>query len=265
MGVRIWLALLAILIALPSLAQTTDPMRNRQLRVCADPDNLPFSNRAGEGFENRIAAVLAGALGRDLVYAWHPYGIGFLRQTLLRGRCDVALGGVRPHEGVVATRPYLNTGYSLLARTEILPAGPVVIDDPILTTLRIGVVTGSPPATHLAHAGIIGQARPYRPILDRRHDAPVDAMLQDLMAGDVQALAVWTPLANWAAARSGGALGAVPLAEPASAPRLAHEIGLTVRAGDRAWRKLLDQVLAARAGEIAAILVDYGLGSAAPQ
>lgn len=262
MGVRAALAALAVLIAGAASAQSPDPVTAQTLRVCADPDDLPFSNRAGEGFHNRIATLLAQALGRDLEYAWYPYGIGFLRQTLLRGRCDVALGDVRPHEGVALTRPYLLAAYVLVAPTGSLLGGPIAIDDPRLAGLRVGVVTGSPPATHLAQAGQIGLARPYRPILDRRHGAPVSQMVADLLAGKTDAVALWRPQAVHAVATSGGALALTVLARPLRDPPLSYQVALAVRSGEVAWRDLLDQVLDDRYREIAVILAEFGVATA---
>lgn len=262
MGVKAALAALLVLAASAAGAQTPDPMTASTLRVCADPDDLPFSNRAGEGFQNRIAVLLAGVLGRDIEYAWHPHGIGFLRQTLLRGRCDVVLGDVRPHEGVALTRPYLLAGYVLVAPAGTLPGGPIAIDDDRLSGLRVGVVTGSPPATHLAHAGWISQARPYRPILDRRHGAPVAQMIADLVSGQTDAVALWRPQAVRAAATSGGALTITVLARPLRRPPLTYQVAFAVRSGDMAWRDLLDGLLETHYREISAILAEYGIATA---
>ena len=259
---RVGLTALLLLGAGAAWAQVPDPMAAPTLRVCADPDDLPFSNRAGEGFQNRIAALLAASLGRELEYAWYPSGIGFLRQTLLRGRCDVVMGDVRPHEGVVRTWPYLQAPYVLVAPPGLLPEGPIAVDDARLAGLRVGVVTGSAPATHLAHAGWIGRARPYRPILDRRHGAPVARMLADLAAGRTDAVALWRPQAVHAAAASNGALVITPLARPRRDPPLSYTVALAIRRGEEAWRAALDALLQAHQHEIATILAEFGLFSA---
>lgn len=240
-----------LLFAGPALS---DPISSTTLRVCADPDDPPFSLRDGTGIENRVARALARALGREVEYVWRPSGIGFLEQTLLRGRCDVVVGDVRPHRSVSETAPWMSAGYALVARPGTIAEGVSDLDDPRLAGIRIGVVTGSPPATRLARDGRIGDARPYRPALDRRHWAPVGAMVDDLAAGRVDALVLWYPTAAHAArARE---FEVVALSTEGDPP-LRHDSVLSVRAEDKEWRAELDRALAAARSEISTITAPF--------
>ena len=254
-----WLArlLAGALFAAMASVSAADPTTAATLRVCADPDNLPFSNREGAGFENQIAAVLADAMGRQVEYTWYPKGLGFLRQTLLRGRCDLILSDVRPHERMSQTAAYYSAPYGLVFRSSTFD-GISTLADPRLRTHAIGVVTGSPAAVWLANFGHIGQAVPYPPTLDDRHAAPVLQMAADLAAGRVDALLIWWPLAAQVA-RENDRIDATPLDQSEDAPTAAFPIAITVRANDTAWRRRLDGLLAENRPRIRQILSRFGL------
>ena len=247
----------------PAIARAQDPSDAPILRVCADPDAAPFSSRDGSGFHNRVAQVLADALGRKVETVWHPYGIGFLRQTLLRGRCDLVLEDVRPHTRVARTAPFFTAGYAVVAPSGTLanlskdPA--IAIDAPELSALRLGVVTGSAPAAHLARLGVIGLARPYRPILDRRHAAPLEQMISDMLSGETGAILVWAPLALHALAKYPDQIDVRPLLSPAQSPALQVSVGLATRAGEGDWQTKLQDALRSQAERIDAILIEFGL------
>ena len=260
MGVRLVLLPLAValMLAVPAKA---DGLQIRTFRVCADPDNLPFSDRAGSGYENKIAEVLAASIGKPLEYAWFPHGIGFVRQTLLRGRCDVILGAVRAHEGVRLTRPYMRAGYSLVAPAGVLPQDLSQIDDDRLADLTIGVVTGSAPAAHLARLNRITGARPYRPIPDKRYGAPISQMLADLAVGDTDAILLWWPIAAHVVRDSDGTLEARPVTAD-SDPPLAAEVGIALRRNEEAWQNYLEYQLDKNSAAIDSILANYGIAAA---
>ena len=189
-------------LAAPAAADTSDLVSKDRLRVCADPANPPLSDQAGTGFENAIAELLAGELGRTVEYTWYPQATGFVRQTLSKGLCDVIIGYPQGDELVLNTNAYYTSAYAL-----VVPAGGDLADvtslaDPRLEGRRIGVVAGTPPASHLARRGLLATTKGYDLTVDTRHEHPNEEMLADLLAGRLDAAVMWGPI--------GGPLASAP-------------------------------------------------------
>jgi quinoprotein dehydrogenase-associated probable ABC transporter substrate-binding protein len=234
------------------------------LRVCADPDNLPFSSRDGSGFENRIARLVADGLQRELRTFWWPQRRGFVRKTLGAGECDVILGMPRGAERIAATRPYYRSTYVLLTR-QADPQALRGLDDPRLPSQRIGVplvgddVAATPVGHALARLGVVDHVVGY-PV---DGDGPAaERMVRALAAGELDAALAWGPAAGYFASRS-----AVPLRLQALAPTpglalpFVFDIVMGVRQ-DEAGRHLrdeLDRVLQRRRAEVDAILAEHGV------
>ena len=175
-------------------AQTSDLVSRSSLRVCADPANAPMSARDGSGYENKLAEFVAAKLELPLKYEWYPMSTGFIRNSLRANKCDLVIGYAQGHEMVLNTNHYLTSTYTL-----VVPIGSAIADvdtlsDSRLKGLRLGVVAGSPPATHLARNGLIGKARAYNQVVDRRHESPISDMMNDLDAGDIDAALLWARL-----------------------------------------------------------------------
>ena len=230
------------------------------LRVCADPSNLPFSNEAGEGFENALAERLAEWTGRGSVaYAYHPEVIGFVRNTLGKNRCDVIMGYAQGDELVQNTNAYYRTAYVLAVPEGSDLEGVTALDDPRLEGRRIGVVAGTPPATTMAKNGLIATAKPYKLMVDTRNEAPVAEMFADLTAGEIDAAVAWGPMAGWQAERMPEPPRLTPLTHEANEPRMVYRITMGVRASDQEWKRELNRVIREHQGEIDALLMDYGV------
>ena len=228
------------------------------LRVCADPANMPFSDEAGEGFENALAEKVAEWTGREGVsYAWHPQAIGFVRNTLGKHRCDVIMGFAQGHELVQNTNAYYRTAYTLAVPEGSDLEGVTSLSDPRLEGLTIGVVAGTPPASVMAAEGLIGDARPYRLMVDTRAEAPVAQMFADLEAGEIDAAVAWGPMAGWNAREAD--LTLTPLVEEEVGPRMVYRITMGVRPSDQEWKRELNRVIDEHQGEIDALLRDYGV------
>ncbi len=240
----------AAMLTSPSAAHTAD-----MLRVCADPANLPFTNEAEEGFSNRIADRLAAEMGRTLSYHWRELGVGFLRQTLQAGACDVVMDYAADDWRVLNTSPYYRSSFVIAVRRGSDLDGVATLSDPRLEGRRIGVVAGGPPAAHLARLGLIGDARPYRLTVDRRFESPALAMLGDLKAGAIDAAVLWGPLAGGDIEADAG-LSAAALAEKGIAPPLVYDMTMAVRLGDDALKAELEAALSAARSDIDAILRD---------
>lgn len=229
------------------------------LRVCADPSNLPFSNEKGEGFENKIAELLAAKLGKRLAYTFYPGATGFVRLTLMSHKCDVIIGFPQGDDLVQPTNPYYRTTYALIFKRGGGFEGVETLSDPRLQGKRIGIVARTPPATYLALNGLIGLAKPYPLVVDTRFDSSTNAMLKDLQAGDIDAGVLWGPFAGSFAKQSETPLVVTPLVKETGGPRLAYRIVMGVRASDQDWKRLLNKTLAENRAEITRILLAYGV------
>ena len=174
-----------------------------ELRVCADPASLPLSNEQGEGFENKIAELMAEQLGVRLVYTWYPNALGFVRNTLRAGRCDLIMGVVAADELVQNTNPYYRSSYVLAYRSADADRF-ADLDSPLMQLARIGVVAGTPPVDLLARKGLAGQIRGYELMVDSRVEQPARQAIEDLAGGQLDAALVWGPIAGyWAQAAAG--------------------------------------------------------------
>lgn len=249
--------------------QTTGNGSNGTLRVCADPNNLPFSNRNGEGFENRLVEVWARELGADIEYAWFPHRRGFERHTLnlqdpLTGEyaCDLIAGVPLGYDLAMTTRPYYRSTYALV----YVPGGPldaidsgddlVNLPQDVRERLRIGVFTPGPAAEWLAFHDMHRQMVAY-PALQGDPDAyPGQIIENELLAGRLDAAILWGPIAGYFAARAPRHVAVVPLSSEVGV-QFDFPIAAGVRFGDRAMRSLLEDVIARTADETAAILAEY--------
>jgi quinoprotein dehydrogenase-associated probable ABC transporter substrate-binding protein len=247
-----------------------------ELRVCADPNNLPFSNRRQEGFENRIAKLLARDLGARLSYTWWAQRRGFFRNTVKAGLCDVVLGVPAGLEMVATTRAYYRSTYVFVYRAD---RGIDVrsFDDPILRSLRVGVqlagddYANTPPAHALSRRGIVGNVVGFTLYGDYALDNPPARIVEAVARGDVDVAVVWGPLAGYFAPRQHSPLRVVPVSPSIDLPFMpfVFDIAAGVRRGNEELKAAVDDFLERRREEIAAILDEYGVprvggGGAAP-
>jgi quinoprotein dehydrogenase-associated probable ABC transporter substrate-binding protein len=243
----------------PAQAQRIDLVNRTALRVCADPANMPFSNDRAEGFENKVAEIIAGELKIPVEYTWFPQATGFIRQTLSAKRCDVVMGYAQGDELVLNTNPYYRSAYALVHRKSDALAGSDTLADERLKGKRIGVVAGTPPANLMARLGLIQDAKPYPLVVDRRHDSPAERMISDIRAGEIDAGVLWGPMAGFFAAKGGEALAVVPLLKDVGGPRLSYRITFGVRHSEEDWKRQLNVLISKRQGDIDAVLLQFGV------
>ena len=230
------------------------------LRVCADPNNMPFSNEAGEGFEQAVAKFLAEKLGRsEVTYSYFPQATGFVRMTLGSNLCDVIMSYPQGDELVQNTNAYYRTAYSLVYPTGGDLDGVTVLEDPKLKGKRIGVVAGTPPATYIAKAGLMGKAKPYPLMVDTRIESSAKAMIDDLAKGTIDAAVLWGPMAGYYAKQAAKDFAVVPLTHEGKGPAMTFRITMGVRPADQEWKRTLNRVIAANQSEINDILLSYGV------
>lgn len=235
------------------------------LVVCADPNNRPFSHASGDGFENRIATLLARDLGRPLAYHWLPQRRGFLRLTLVAGRCDVVLGVPAQSDRLLTTRPYYRSSYAFVSRAD-RALRIRSFDDPRLRRLTIGIqLTGddydNPPAAHaLAARRLADNVRGFTVYGDYSQPDPQRDVVDAVADGRVDVAVVWGPQAGYFARRERIRLDVTPVvADPHAPLPFAFDIAMGVRRGDDALRAALDRALVRRAADIRRILAAYGV------
>lgn len=251
--------LLGIAGAGPVAGDTSDLVSKDRLRVCADPSNLPLSDREGRGFENAIAELLAGELGREVDYTWYPQATGFVRQTLSKGLCDVIIGYPQGDELVLNTNAYYTSAYVLVVPADGELADVTGLADPRLKGRRLGVVAGTPPATHLARHGLLATTKGYNLTVDTRHEHPNEEMLADLLAGRLDAAVMWGPIGGPLARAHGDRLTVTPLLAEPGGPRLFYRITMGVRQGEQRWKRELNAALRRIQEGINAILTEAGV------
>jgi quinoprotein dehydrogenase-associated probable ABC transporter substrate-binding protein len=247
-----------------SLAAASSAATVGVLRVCADPNNLPFSNAREEGFENRIARLAAGALGARLEYTWHPQRRGFIRNTLNAGTCDAVIGITPNADTLDTTRPYYRSTHVFVtrARDNLTVRS---MDDPRLTRLRIGVhVVGDdyaspPPLQALGRRGIVRNVSGYSIYGNYAEPDPPARLIEAVARRDVDVAIVWGPLGGYFAARQKVPLRVTEMASDADGPSLpfSYAISMGVRKGDQRLRESLQDVLDDNASDIQAILRAY--------
>jgi mxaJ protein len=236
------------------------------LRVCADPNNLPFSNDKHEGFENELAELVARDLGRTVDYTWWAQRRGFVRRTLNEGKCDLVMGVPADYDLVETTKPYYRSTYVFVSRTD-RELDISSLRDPRLKTMSIGVhlignnATNTPPAHALGAEGLTANVRGYMIYGDYREPDPPADLIAAVAHGDVDIATAWGPLAGYAAKRSAIPLTITPISDTnAFVPlRFQFDIAMGARKGDHAFIAQLDEVIAREQGQIDALLQSYGV------
>ena len=250
----------------PFILLSPDSMwkQKHNLRVCADPQNMPFTNQKREGFDNKIADVIARELGDSVSYAWWPSRRGYLGHTLSAGTCDLVIGVPIGFDLVATSKPYYRSTYYIVSRTD-KKLGITSLDDPRLKKLRVGVnlldgdYTNTPPAHALgAHGitgtGVVGFAGFYD---DEHHPGEI---IDSLAKGNIDVALVWGPIAGYFAGKSGVpmTLTALPDSDSVDLP-FAYSVAIGTRRSDRELRSLIDEILVRKKPEIDKILMEYNV------
>jgi quinoprotein dehydrogenase-associated probable ABC transporter substrate-binding protein len=238
-----------------------DAVNRKVLRVCGTPANLPYSNEKGEGFENKIANLIAAHLKLPSVeYTWFPQGPGLVRKTLSLKRCDLLMGTVQADEFTLNTNAYYRTTYALLYKAGTGLDGVTSIYDPKLKDKKVGVQAGAPAADHVAKAGLMSYARPYKLIVDSRYEHPAQDMVNDIRSGEIDFGILWGPLAGYFSDKGGETLTVVPiLEERPSTEKLIYRITMGVRAGETNWKHEINDFISQNRGKIDEVLLSYNV------
>jgi len=232
------------------------------LRVCADPNNLPFSNERGEGFENALAQLVAKDLGRTVEYTWMPQRRGFIRNTLKAQKCDVVMGEPVGFDMARVTRPYYRSTYVFVSRAD-RALGVKSLDDPRLARMRIGLhaigddYANVPPAQALARRGLVEQVRGFPIYGDYTQPNPPADLITAVADGEVDVAIAWGPLAGYFARKSPVPLTVTPI--ESSEPGMTFAIGLAVRKDDSVRAAALASILADEQAAIDRVLDQFGV------
>jgi len=255
---------LALAGALSLCATSSIAAPQRTLTVCADPNNLPFSNKAQQGFENRIMSLIARELGARIEYVWWAQRRGYVRNTLSESRCDVWPGVAVGVDRVVTTHPYYRSTYVFVTRKE-QPLSGLSLDDARLRDLSIGVqmvgndAMNTPPAHAVARRGMIDNVRGFMLYGDYTRPNPPAAIVDAVASEKVDVAMVWGPLAGYFASRSTVPLRLEPVTPASDGPQwpMTYAIGMGTKRENEALREQIDAILNRRKSSIEAILREY--------
>lgn len=230
------------------------------LRVCADPNDLPFSNQAEQGFENRIAGVLAKEMNKKLAFAWQPQVFGFLRLTLYNYQCDVVMGIAQGNNEVQNSSAYYRSVYALVYRPHTGFDDIQSLEDPRLRGKHIGVIAGTPPTSILADNDLLDHVHAYQLSVNLRFFSPARDLTDDLRNEKIDVGILWGPIAGYFASHSDGTIAIAPLLhESDQEPPMMFGIVMGVRHGDDAWRRQLNEAIENQRPAIERILQSYGV------
>jgi mxaJ protein len=251
------------LLLLGATAFASDAQSPNKLRVCADPNNLPYSNEKQEGFENKLAELIAHDLGREVDYTWWAQRRGFFRMTLKSQQCDIVMGVPVSSERALTTDPYYRSTYVFVTRKD-RNLHISSINDPRLKQLKVGVqiigddYNNSPPAEALAKRGAVKNVVGYTVYGNYLTPNPTARIVEAVAKGDVDIAIVWGPQAGYFAAQQSVPLTITPVRPIADGPvPFTFEISLGVRRSDAPFRKQLDRILARHKQEIDRLLAEY--------
>jgi quinoprotein dehydrogenase-associated probable ABC transporter substrate-binding protein len=230
------------------------------MRVCADPDNMPFSNAQGEGFENKLAELIAEKLGDTLEYVWFSEGSGYVPNTIGSDSCDLVMGYAQGTGLIDDTNPYYYTSYVLIYRADDAGlAGLASLSDPRLKDKRIGLLARTPPASILAMHGLAANATPFEVRAGESAAKAAETMVRAVAAGELDVALLWGPVAGYYAQNAETRLKLVPLSKESVGPSTVLGITMGVRPGDPQWKHKINKVIADNQKEIVALLQAYGV------
>jgi quinoprotein dehydrogenase-associated probable ABC transporter substrate-binding protein len=236
-----------------------DAVNRKELRVCSSPENMPYSNEKLEGFENKIAEVMADELKLPVQYTWFPLGMGLARRTLAAKKCDVILQTIQADEYTLNTNAYYRSTYILVYKKGVGLDGVTSIADPKLKGKKLSN-QGGPVGDQIAKAGLMQDAKSYRLMVDRRYDNPEKEIIDDVLNGVIDVGVVWGPLGGFIAKQNEDKLAMVPLLEEqADTLKITYRMTMGVRAGDTAWKRQLNELIKKRQGDIDKILLEFGV------
>ena len=236
------------------------PVGGASLRVCADPNNMPFSNEKGEGFENKLAELIAQKLDARLEYSWFVEATGYVPNTVGREACDLVMGYAQGTGLIEDTNPYYHTSYVLIYRQDDASLqGIDRLSDPRLKGKRIGLFARTPPASILAMNGLVANAKPFEINADDSASQVTMTMIDELASGDLDAALLWGPVAGYYAERASVPLKLVPLVKENAGPSTIYGITMGLRPNEPQWKHTINKLIVDNQSEINLLLQSYNV------
>jgi len=230
------------------------------IRVCADPDNMPFSNDKGEGFENKLAEMIGAKLGDTVDYTWFSESSGYVPNAVGSDACDLIMGYAQGTGLIEDSNPYYRTSYVLIYRQgNSSLAGVDRLSDPRLKGKRIGLFARTPPASILALYGLAANTEPFEVNAGESASKAAEAMIEEIASGKLDAGLLWGPVGGYYAQRSPVPLTMVPLVKESAGPSTIYGITLGLRPNDPQWKHQINKVIAENEREIDGILQSYNV------
>ena len=230
------------------------------LRVCADPDNMPFSNDKGEGFENKLAELIAVKLGQQLQYTWFSESSGYVPNAVGSEACDLIMGYAQGTGLIEDSNPYYRTSYLLIYRKgDKSLAGVDRLSDPRLKGKRIGLFARTPPASILAMYGLVADAKPFEVNAGDSASKTAEAMIAEIASGKLDAGLLWGPVGGYYAQRAAVPLTLVPLVKEMAGPSTIYGITLGLRPNDPRWKHQINKLIAENENDIDEVLQGYNV------
>ena len=233
------------------------------LRICADPNNLPYSNQNNEGYENKIADLFAKKLGNiPVIYSWYPTTAGFVRRTLDAKTCDLIVTFPAVHEFVQNSNPFYNSSYVFMSLEEKNINIKTLFDPEIKEKkYKIGIIHATPPTSYVAKYKLFEQVKFYRQAADPRKQKPWADITNDLVDGKLDIAILWGPLAGYEAKKAKKPITIVPLTkeETVSRGKLVYRFTMGIRKNEPEWEKTINNLIKDNQEEINEILREYGI------
>jgi quinoprotein dehydrogenase-associated probable ABC transporter substrate-binding protein len=248
----------AVLAACATVSAHAAPT-DSQLRVCADPQNMPFSNEKGEGFENKLVDLIAGKLGLQVRYTWLPQVVGHVATLPDDSECDILMGYAQGTGLIEDTNPYYRTSYVLIYRQDDKGlAGVESLADERLKDKTIGILARTPPVSNMAINGLMGNARPYE-TGDRTPASAAADVIAAIASGEIDAGILWGPLGGYYAQNATVPLSLVPLVNERAGPATIYGITMGVRPNEPEWKHKLNKLIAQNQPAINAMMSEYNV------
>ena len=233
------------------------------LRVCADPNNLPYSNQELEGYENKIANLFAKKLGDiPVLYTWYPMTSGFVRRTLNAKTCDLIITFPAIHEFVQNSNPFFSSSYVMMTLEE-KNINIKSLSDPIIKekNYKIGIIHATPPTSHVAKNKLFEQAKFYLQAADPRKQKPWADITNDLVNGELDIAILWGPYAGYEAKLAKKKIKLVPLTKEEKVGRgtMVYRFTMGIRRNEPEWGKTINNLIKDNQSEINEILREYNI------
>ena len=260
-GPRMWawvgmLVLLALAASVSAKAENADGV----LRVCADPQNMPFSNEKGEGFENKLIDLIATKLDLHVSYVWLPQVMGHVATLPDDTDCDVLMGYAQGTGLIEDTNPYYRTSYVLIYRQDDKSlAGVQSLADDRLKSKKIGILARTPPVSAMAINGLMANSRSFEVKGDRNAAGAVEDVIAAIASGEIDAGILWGPLGGYSAQNAKVPLALIPLVKEKAGPATIYPITMGVRPNKPEWKHKLNKLIADNQADIYAMLSEYNV------